>query len=84
MTLAIYSVLTGKKIRNDVAMTGEIDLCKNVRAIGGLHAKLTGAKAAGISFALIPKENFDDLKILRDDNISPEDDSFKVELIFKK
>ncbi len=81
MTLAIYSVLTGKKIRNDIAMTGEIDLCKNVRAIGGLHAKLTGAKAAGVKLALIPKENENDLKILRNENISPEDNEFKVELI---
>jgi ATP-dependent Lon protease len=81
MTLAIYSVLTGKKIRNDVAMTGEIDLCKNVRAIGGLHAKLTGAKVAGVKLALIPKENENDLKILRNENISPEDNEFKVELI---
>jgi endopeptidase La len=81
ITLAIYSVLTNKKINNDVAMTGEIDLCKNVKMIGGLHAKLTGAKTAGIKLALIPKENLDDLNILRHDNISPEDDKFKVELI---
>jgi ATP-dependent Lon protease len=81
MSLAIYSVLTGKKIKNNVAMTGEIDLCKNVRAIGGVYAKLYGAKAAGVKLALIPKENLDDLNILRNENISPEDDSFKVELI---
>ncbi len=81
MTLAIYSVLTGKKIRNDIAMTGEIDLCKNVRAIGGLHAKLTGAKAAGVKLVLIPKENENDLKILRNEKISPEDNNFKVELV---
>ncbi len=81
MTLAIYSVLTGKKVRNDIAMTGEIDLCKNVRAIGGVYAKLSGAKAAGVKLALIPKENLEDLIILRNENISPEDDTFKVELI---
>ena len=57
MTLAIYSVLTNRKINNEVAMTGEIDLCKNVKMIGGLHAKLSGAKYAGIKLALIPKEN---------------------------
>jgi ATP-dependent Lon protease len=81
MTLAIYSILTKKKINNTIAMTGEIDLCKNVRAIGGVHAKLTGAKAAGIKLALIPKENLEDLEILRNEKISPEDDNFKVELI---
>lgn len=81
MTLAIYSVLTGKKIKNDIAMTGEIDLCKNVRAIGGVYAKLSGAKAAGIKIALIPKDNMEDLIILRQDNTSPEDDDFKVQTI---
>ena len=81
MTLAIYSVLSGKKINNNIAMTGEIDLWKNVKIIGGVHAKLSGAKAAGIKLALIPKENLDDLNILRNDNISPEDENFKVELI---
>ncbi len=81
ISLAIYSILTGKKINNTIAMTGEIDLCKNIRAIGGVYAKLSGAKAAGVKLALIPKENLDDLTILRNDNISPEDDSFKVELI---
>ena len=81
MTLAIYSVLSGKKINNTIAMTGEIDLCKNVKMIGGVHAKLTGAKSAGIKLALIPKENLEDLEILRNDNTSPEDENFKVELI---
>ncbi len=81
ISLAIYSVLTGKKIKNNVAMTGEIDLCKNARAIGGVYAKLMGAKAAGITLALIPKENEEDLQILRNENNSPEDENFKVELI---
>ena len=56
MTLAIYSLLTGKKVNNKVALTGEIDLCKNVTAIGGVYAKLSGAKRAGITKALIPKK----------------------------
>ncbi len=81
MTLAIYSALTNKKINNEIAMTGEIDLCRNVKIIGGVYAKLSGAKSSGIKLALIPKENLDDLNILRNDNISPEDESFKVELI---
>ena len=81
MTLAIYSVLTGKKVNNYVSMTGEIDLCMTVRPIGGVYAKLSGAKAAGIKLALIPKENLKDLEILRNENISPEDENFKVELI---
>ena len=78
MTLAIYSVLTGKKVNNEVALTGEIDLCKNVTAIGGVYAKLTGAKKAGVKRALIPKENLEDLEILRKENTSPEDENFEV------
>ncbi len=78
MTLAIYSVLSNKKVNNTVAMTGEIDLCKNVTAIGGVGAKLNGAKRAGAKKALIPEENLEDLEKLRREGISPEDDDFKV------
>ena len=78
MTLAIYSLLTGKKVNNKVALTGEIDLCKNVTAIGGVCAKLNGAKRAGITKALIPQENMEDLERLRREGISPEDDTFEV------
>ena len=78
MTLAIYSVLTGKKVNNKVAMTGEIDLCKRVTAIGGVEAKLNGAKRAGATKALIPKENLEDLEKMRRDGLSPEDDTFEV------
>ena len=77
MTLAIYSVLTGRKVNNEVAMTGEIDLWKNVTAIGGVYAKLMGAKKAGVK-ALIPQDNLEDLEILRSEGISPEDENFKV------
>lgn len=78
MTLAIYSVLTGRKVNNEVAMTGEIDLWKNVTAIGGVYAKLMGAKKAGVKKALIPQDNLDDLEVLRNEGISPEDDTFQV------
>ena len=81
MTLAIYSILTGKKVNNEVALTGEIDLCRNVTAIGGVYAKLNGAKKAGVKLALIPKENLEDLEILRKQDISPEDDTFEVKTI---
>lgn len=81
MTLAIYSVLANKKVNNTVALTGEIDLWKNVTAIGGVYAKLSGAKKSGIKKALIPHENMEDLEILRQEGISPESDDFKVETI---
>jgi len=81
MTIAIYSILSGRKINNEVALTGEIDLMKNVTAIGGVYAKLNGAKEAGVKKALIPKENLDDLNILRENGTSPEDENFTVETI---
>ena len=62
ITTGIVSRLTGIKVRNDVAMTGEIDLHGNVHAIGGLDAKLEGAKRAGVKTVLVPKDNEDDYK----------------------
>ena len=57
ITTALYSLLTGRKVRNDIAMTGEIDLNGNVHDIGGLEHKLYGAKQAGVKLAFIPKGN---------------------------
>ena len=60
ITSAILSRLCNVKIRNTIAMTGEIDLNGKVHAIGGLDSKLDGAKRAGVTKVLIPKENQDD------------------------
>jgi ATP-dependent Lon protease len=60
ITLAIYSRLTDTLIKNDIAMTGEINLDGNIHAIGGLEAKLFGAYNAGAKVVLIPEENKDD------------------------
>jgi len=66
ITTAIVSRLCNIKVRNDIAMTGEIDLHGNVHPIGGLEAKLEGAKRAGVRMCLIPKDNEEDYqKILR-------------------
>ncbi len=70
ITLAILSQLTSIPIRNDVAMTGEIDLNGNVTAIGGLESKIQGALRAGIKKVLIPLDNKQDLDdIIRDERI---------------
>ena len=58
---AIYSAVSGKKVRADVAMTGEISLRGKVMEIGGLKEKLLAAKKAGIKLVLIPKDNESDL-----------------------
>jgi len=81
ITTAIYSLLTGKLIKNDVAITGEIDLDGNVTAIGGLDAKLSGAKRAGIKLALVPTENKRDVEILLKKNTTLVDGKFKVKFI---
>lgn len=66
ITLVLYSRLTNKKILNDIAMTGEINLQGNITRIGGLEEKLLGAKKAGVKLVLIPGENTDDFqKILK-------------------
>lgn len=64
MATAMLSAVTGKKVRADLAMTGEITLRGRVLPIGGLKEKLLAAKNAGIQTVLIPKENTADVEEL--------------------
>ena len=57
ITIAIYSLLTGKKIPNTIAITGEMNLSGNVTKIGGLDLKILGGIKAGVKKFLFPKEN---------------------------
>lgn len=59
MTTAIVSILTEKKVRKDIAMTGEITLSGKVLPIGGLKEKLIAAYKAKIKKVLIPKKNYE-------------------------
>jgi len=61
---SLLSTLTGVKVRNDVAMTGEITLRGTVLPVGGIKEKLTAAHRAGIKRVLIPKLCFKDLRDL--------------------
>jgi ATP-dependent Lon protease len=61
MAMAIYSAVSGRPARSDVAMTGEITLRGDVLAIGGLNEKLIAAQRSGIAKVLIPRENEKDL-----------------------
>lgn len=57
MTTAILSAFTNKKVRKDVAMTGEVTLRGRVLPIGGLKEKLLAAKLAGMKTVIVPKKN---------------------------
>ncbi len=59
MAVAIASILSGRKIDNAVAMTGELTLIGKVLPIGGLKEKLIAAYKAGVTKALIPQKNFE-------------------------
>jgi ATP-dependent Lon protease len=78
LTVALYSLLVGRKIRNDIAITGEITLKGNVTAIGGLDNKLEGAKKAGVKLVLYPLENDKDVQKIKIRNPNLIDDNFKV------
>ena len=63
ITLAFYSLLTNKKIKNNFAITGEINLQGSVTAIGGLDLKILGGIRAGVKCFLYPKDNAKDFKL---------------------
>ena len=64
MATAMLSAVTGRRVRADVAMTGEITLRGRVLPIGGLKEKLLAAGSAGMKTVLIPKENEKDVEEL--------------------
>ena len=68
ITSAIYSLLGSKPIKNDVAITGEINLSGEITAIGGLENKITGGIRAGIKKFLFPYSNRRDLIKWKDKN----------------
>ena len=67
MAVALVSALSGRPVRSDVAMTGEITLRGSVLPIGGLKEKVLGAHRAGLPEVVIPLENEPDL-----DDLPPE------------
>jgi endopeptidase La len=66
ITTVIYSLLTNKIIKNDIAITGEICLQGKVTAIGGLDLKILGGLNAGVKTFIFPKENDKDYKLFMD------------------
>ncbi|MCD1146522.1 endopeptidase La [Peptoniphilus sp. KCTC 25270] len=70
MATALYSAISGRKVRRDIAMTGEITLRGRVLGIGGLKEKLLAAHRMGIKKVIIPKENESDIKELDSPSLS--------------
>jgi ATP-dependent Lon protease len=77
MASAVVSTLSGRPVRHDIAMTGEITLRGRVLPIGGVKEKVLGAVRAGITRIILPKENEPDLEDL------PKEvrDKFEVSLV---
>jgi ATP-dependent Lon protease len=64
MFVAVVSLLTGRRVRKDVAMTGEISLRGLVLPVGGIKEKVLAAKRAGIHCVLLPSLNKNDIQEL--------------------
>jgi ATP-dependent Lon protease len=67
MAAALISALSGRKIRREVAMTGEITLRGRVLPIGGLKQKVMAAHRAGVTTVIFPAKNLKDLEEIPDD-----------------
>jgi ATP-dependent Lon protease len=61
MTVSLVSLLTGRRVRGDVAMTGEITLRGTVLPVGGIKEKVLAAHRAGIKRTLLPERNRKDI-----------------------
>ncbi len=66
MALALYSLASNKRVKEGLAMTGELSLTGKVLPVGGIKEKVLGAKRAGITKIILPKKNEKDLKEVPD------------------
>ena len=89
LTTALISAMTGRPVRRDVAMTGEVTLRGKVLPIGGLKEKTLAAHRAGIKTFILPKDNAKDIaelpKKVREDlqliPVSSMDEVLKIALV---
>ena len=80
-TCAFISRILNKTIKNNIAMTGEIELTGKISKIGGLEFKLQGAKKAGVNIVYVPMENKKDIDDIKKKYVNLIDDNFKVILV---
>jgi len=81
ITTCLISLLTGTKVSNKIAMTGEINLKGHITAIGGLEEKIFGAKKAGAKLVLCPKENLRDLDEIKEKYPTLFDGEFEAKIV---
>ncbi len=89
MSTALVSAMSGRPVRKDVAMTGEITLRGRVLPIGGVKEKVLGAHRAGITTIILPKDNEADMEDIPEDVrkqltfhcVSTLDEVFKIALV---
>jgi len=89
ISTALVSAMSGRQVRRDVAMTGEITLRGRVLPIGGLKEKVLGAHRAGITTIILPKDNEADMedipeevrKVLTFHCVSTLDEAFAIALL---
>ena len=81
ITTCLISLLTGTKVNNHVAMTGEINLKGHITAIGGLEEKIFGAKKADVHLVLCPRENSKDLDEIKEKFPNLFDRNFQAKLV---
>ena len=77
-TSAFISRILNKPIKNNIAITGEIELTGKITKIGGLSYKLFGAKKAGVNIVYVPKENEKEIEEIINKNPLLVNEDFKV------
>ncbi len=80
-TCAFISTILNKKIKRDIAMTGEIELTGKITKIGGLIYKLIGAKKAGVTQVYVSEENNKDIEEIKEKYPKLIDKNFRITLV---
>jgi len=80
-TSAFISRILDRPIKNNIAMTGEIELTGKISKIGGLEYKLQGAKKAGVNTVYVPFENKKDIEDIKKKYVNLIDDKFNIILV---